>query len=426
MYQPEHPIHKFHVQTYGPVSAFGYKDLVPLFTAEKFDADAWAELYAESGARFAGPVAEHCDGFALWNSTLTEWDAMDKGPERDVVAELEKAIRARRLKFLTSFHHHWKWGWYATPLKDADCLNPRYSGLYGPPLPAGAWDFANPSVRPDAAFCTEWRDKVKEVVDNYHPDLIWFDNRMDIVDESYRIEMVTHYYNQAAARDQPVVLNYKGEDLARGTAVIDLERSRMPDIHPEPWLTDTSIARNSWSYCPKLNYYSTTRLIHDLVDIVSKNGCLLLNIAPHPDGSIPVEQKERLRGMGTWLSRNGEAIYGTRPWKVFGEGPTQTPQGHLSDLRFEGFAREDIRFTQARDGSALYVIAFGWPDDRVLRVRSLNPGRGEVTGVRILGHSQQLSWRQRADGLEIGLPGKATGKHAFVFRVTGEELTRPQ
>lgn len=426
MYQPEHPIHKFHVRTYGPVSEFGYKELVPQFTAEKFDADAWAALYAAAGARFAGPVAEHCDGFAFWDSALTEWDSVDKGPKRDITAELEKAIRSHGLKFMTSFHHHWKWGWYATPIEGADCLDPRYSGLYGPPLPAGAWNFANPTVRPDTVFCAAWRDKVREVVDNYHPDLIWFDNRMEILDEPYRIEMAAHYYNQAAARNQPVVLNYKGEDLAQGAGVIDLERNRMPDIHPEPWLTDTSIARNSWSYCPKLEYYSTTRLIHDLVDIVSKNGCMLLNIAPHPDGSIPMEQEERLRGIGVWLRRNGEAIYGTRPWKVFGEGPTQTPEGHLSDLHFDGFAPGDIRFTQAKDGSALYIIAFGWPASRSLKIRSLSPQRGEVTGIRLLCSPMALQWQQSDTGLNVVLPGEAPGGHAYVLKVIGKGLTRVQ
>ena len=426
MYQPKHPIHKFHIETYGPVTEFGYKELVPLFKAEKFDADAWANLYEESGARFAGPVAEHCDGFALWDSTLTEWDSMDKGLKRDVVAELEKAIRKRGLKFLTSFHHHWKWGWYATPIQGVDCLDPRYSSLYGPPLPLSAWNFTNPRPAPDAAFCAEWLDKVNEVVDKYHPDLIWFDNRMDILDESYRIEMVAHYYNQATARSQAVVLTYKGKDIAKGAGVIDLERNRMPDIYPEPWLTDTSIAKNSWSYCPELDYYSTTRLIHDLVDIVSKNGCMLLNIAPHPNGTIPESQKKRLRGIGAWLSLNGQAIYGTRTWKVFGEGPTKTPEGHLSDLRFKGFTKEDIRFTQAPDGSSLYAILFGWPASGSLKVRSLNFANGKVINVHLLSNYTKLNWLQSEEGLKVLLPKKAPGKHAFVLRITGEGLTKTE
>ena len=432
MYQPAHAIHKYHVQTYGPVTEFGYKDLVPLFTAPRFDADAWAELYHESGARFAGPVAEHSDGFAFWNSDLTEWDSVDKGPQRDVVAELAKAIRSRGLKFMTSFHHHWKWGWYATPIEGADCLDPRYEDLYGPVLPETAWgrkrvgagpDYMDITPLPDQQFSEEWLGKVKEVVDNYHPDLIWFDNRMHVIDESYRIDMAAHYYNQAAERNQDVVLTYKREDIADGAGVIDLERSRMPDIHPEPWLTDTSIAKNSWSYCPKLEYYSAERLIHDLIDIVSKNGCMLLNIAPHPDGSIPEPQKERLRAMGAWLRENGAAIYGARPWKVFGEGPTATPQGHLSDLGFDGFVAEDIRFTQAKDGSALYLILFGWPQGDAVKVRSLTPDRGTIRTVGFLAHETPVQWRQSETGLELNLPARPAAKHAIVLKVTGDNLT---
>ncbi len=435
MYQPQHRIHKFHVSTYGPVSKFGYKDLVPQFTAKGFDANAWAELYAEAGARFAGPVAEHSDGFALWDSALTEWDAMDKGPNRDIVGELEEAIRRRGLKFLTSFHHHWKWGWYATSIRDADCLDPRFAGLYGPALPEEAWagkdekgriSLMDVTVMPDEAFCCEWLGKVKEVVDRYHPDLLWFDNRMHLIPESYRIEMAAYFYNQAAARNQTVVINYKMEDLVRGTAVLDLERSRMPDIYTDPWLTDASIARNSWSYCPELDYYSTTSLVHDLVDIVSKNGCLLLNIAPHPDGTIPPEQIQRLRGIGDWLRLNGEAIYSTRPWVTFGEGPTRTLEGHLADLKFTGFTADDIRFTQTKDGSIIYVIVLGWPNNRLLNIRSLGRVSGKVADVSLVGYSTELSWTQGEDGLRVSLPDKAPGKHAFVFRVTGEGLAQPR
>jgi alpha-L-fucosidase len=432
MYQPGHPIHKYHVETYGPVTEFGYKELVPLFTAPQFDADEWADLYKESGARFAGPVAEHSDGFALWDSDLTQWDSVDKGPKRDVVGELQKAIRSRGLKFITSFHHHWKWGWYATPVEGADCLDPQYEDLYGPRLPQTAWgtkdengrlDYMDLTPLPDKAFNDQWLGKIKEVVDNYHPDLIWFDNRMHIIDDTHRLDMTAHYYNQAAGRRQEVVLTYKNKDIADGVGVIDLERSRMPDIYPDPWLTDTSIARNSWSYCPRLDYYSAERLIHDLIDIVSKNGCMLLNIAPHPDGSIPEPQKQRLRAMGAWLHANGEAIYGTRPWKVFGEGPTQMPKGHLSDLRFDGFSAADIRFTQAKDGSALYAFLFGLPDDGSLLIRSLTPGRGAVKSVGFLATQTPIDWQQTSAGLQLRLSAKSTMQPAIVLRITGDGLT---
>ena len=433
MYRNDHPNHADHVRNHGPVEQFGYKDLIPLFTAEKFDADEWVDLYARAGARFAGPVAEHADGFAMWDSKVTPWNAKAMGPKRDIVAEMERAVRKRGLKFVTSLHHQWKWGWYPTWEPKLDCANPVHAALYGPAVSATAWgtkqpngrvDVMQPDPRPDAAFSAEWLAKIKEVVTNYQPDLLWFDNRMQILPEEVRRDMVAFYYNQAAQWKRPVVLTYKQPDLPEGTATIDLERSRMPDIYPDPWLTDSSISASSWSYATDLDYYSADRLIDDLVDIVSKNGCLLLNIAPAPDGTIPGEQKARLIEMGDWLKVNGEAIYGTRPWKVFGEGPTATPEGHLSDLKFKGFTAEDIRFTRAKDGAALYAIALGWPADGKLQIRSLSTAAGKLEKVRLLGYSGKLVWNQDDMGLEIALPAKCPGQHAFVFKMGGENLVQ--
>jgi alpha-L-fucosidase len=203
------------------------------------------------------------------------------------------------------------------------------------------------------------------------------------------------------------------------TATSDLERNRMPDIFPEPWLTDTSISPGSWAYAANLKLYSADRIIHDLVDIVSKNGCLLLSIAPHPDGTIPGDQQERLRSMGRWLRLNGEAIYGTRPWLIFGEGPTVTPVGHLSDNQFGGFGEEDIRFTTGKDGM-LYAIALGWPENGALVIKTFSTAKynTRIRNVELLGHDAPLSWEQTLDGLEIKLPAKAPCQHAYVFRIT--------
>ena len=426
MYRAGHQNNADHLRNHGPVDQIGYKDLVPLFTAEKFNADEWVNLYVEAGARFAGPVAEHSDGFAMWNSKVTPWNAKAMGPKRDVVREMEIAVRKRGLKFMASLHHHWKWGWYPTWDENTDCADPANAGLYGPKVPQSAWgttqpdgklDVMQPEPRPDAAFNAGWLARVKEVVTVYQPDLMWFDNRMEILEERTRRDMVAFYYNEAAKWQRPVVLTYKRPDLVEGTATIDLERARMPDIFPEPWLTDSSISASSWSYADDLEYYSTDRLIHDLIDIVSKNGCLLLNIAPAPDGIIPEPQKDRLRNIGRWLKTNGEAIYATRPWTRFGEGPTSTPQGHLADLRFDGFTAEDIRFTRSQDGTFLYAILLGWPQDGFCHIESL--GNTAIQGVQLLANDQRLTYRQDQDGLLVELPAKAIGQHAFVLKITG-------
>ena len=197
MYQKGSTANRHHVQTYGEVSKFGYKDFIPQFTAEKFDPAEWADLFVKAGARFAGPVAEHADGFSLWDSKLTRWNAAKMGPKRDIVGDLSQAIKARGLKFVTTFHHQWLWGWYPTDDASADASNPEYAGLYGPRVPATAFDYANPRPRPDAAFCGLWRDKVLEVIDKYQPDLVYFDSRMAIIDEKYR---------QAWAAQKPALL----------------------------------------------------------------------------------------------------------------------------------------------------------------------------------------------------------------------------
>lgn len=423
LYVKGHANRAEHERNFGPLSESGYKDLIPKFTAENFDADEWVELYLEAGAKFAGPVGEHADGFAMWDSKLTKWNAAKMGPKRDIVAEMKKAVRKRGLKFMVSMHHQWKWGWYPTWDEGTDASNPEFAGLYGEKVPATAWGTPgdshrySPKPNPSPAFCDEWLGKVKEVVDGYQPDLLWFDNRMQILPERYRLEMASHYYNRGLEWERPVVLTYKRPDMVYGTATSDLERSRMPDLFPEPWLTDTSMSSGSWAFSSSIDYYPVNRMVDDLVDIVSKNGCMLLNIAPRPDGTIPEEQKERLRGIGRWLKINGEAIYGSRPWLIFGEGPTVTPVGHLADQKFDGFGAEDIRFTLK--GETLYAIALDWPESGKLLVKELAQRRirEQIKGVRLLGHEGKLEWTQGFDVLEITLPERKPCEHAFVFGI---------
>ena len=421
MYLKKQTNYAEHLRKFGPVDKFGYKDLIPLFTGEKFNADEWVKLYVEAGARFAGPVAEHADGFSMWDSRINSWNAKAMGPKRDVVGEMEQAIRRHGLKFVTTMHHSWKWGWYPTADTNTDCSNPAYAGLYGSPRPLSAFAFGKEEhfspadPRPTEAFIGEWLGKIEEMVGKYHPDLLYFDTRLKIIPEQFRLEMAAFYYNQAAQRRQPVVLTYKFTDLPKGDATLNLERARMPDIDPDPWLTSSSIIRNSWAYTANPEYYSAGRLVSDLVDIVSKNGCLLLNVAPAPDGTIPVEQKERLQSLGAWLRLNGDAIYGTRPWKVFGEGPTKTLQGGLADLKFNGFSVDDIRFTRSKDGAMLYAIVLGLPHQPV-RIRSL--ASEPVVSINLLGSNEKLEWKQEPEALVIVPPSKLPCEHAIVFAIT--------
>ena len=420
MYTKGHPIRKHHEETYGPLDEFGYKDFIPMFTADKFDADEWAELFKKSGAQFAGPVAEHADGFAMWDSELTKWDAMDMGPKRDVVGEMAKAVRKQGMKFIATYHRHWLYAWYPTWDKETDASNPEYAGLYGPYVPEGSFvmatgDYPNP---PEDAFHQEWLDRLNELMDKYQPDIIWFDNKMDIIKEEYRKQFLANYYNKGQEWGKEVVCTYKFEDMAVGSAVLDLERSRMSEKKDFTWLTDDSIDWKAWCDISDPKYKSTNRLIDFLVDVVSKNGADLLNITPKANGEIPEGVKTRLLEMGDWFNVNKEAIYGTRTWKAYGEGPQEIVEGHLSEDKNADAVAEDIRFTTK--GGNLYAIALDWPKEKMV-IRSFSKKEGlltnEIDKVSMLGSKEKLNWRMTEAGLEVEMPTEKPCEHAFTLKI---------
>ncbi len=435
---PENPEYKqgkkyyeHQIKTYGPLDEFGYKDFIPMFKAEKFDAATWADLFQKAGAKFAGPVSEHADGFAMWDSELTEWDAKDMGPKRDIMGELSKEIRKRDMKFIATFHRQWLLGWFPTWDENTDASNPEFAGLYGPKLKKGDFQYPpNPKeidegvkrYYPKAGeeFNEQWLDRLKEIVDKYNPDLVWFDNKMDVIGEQYRKDFLAYYYNHAEKNHQEVVSTYKFYDFATGTAVLDLERARMSESKDFPWLTDDSIDWKAWSDIRNPEYKTANRIIDFLVDVVSKNGCLLLNITPKANGEIPEPVKERLLEIGQWLATNGEAIYGTRPWKIYGEGKAKVVEGHLSERKNPDNTSDDIRFTSK--GDLLYAIQLDWPQDGETIISTLKKGsewyRNSISSIQLLGHEENLKFEIKEDGLHIQLPKKPVGKDAFVFKIT--------
>jgi len=347
-------------KTFGKLTPeFGYKDLIPKFTAEKFDADEWAELFRKSGAKFAGPVAEHHDGFAMWDTRYSEWNAAKMGPKRDVVGELEKAVKKRDMKFVTAFHHAANWFFFPVMDKRYDTGDPRYSGLYGQPHERGAMR--------NQEFLDEWYGKIIEVIDNYSPDFIWFDFALDSIPEGYVKDFLAYYYNYAEANGKEVVVTYKGNDLVPGSGVRDLELGQEPKITYHEWITDSTVDdRGAWGYANDLTFKTPDRLIDNLVDRVSKNGYLLLNVGPKPDGTIPDGARDLLLEMGAWLDVNGEAIYGTSPWFIAGEGPTNL--GAATEIGFNEadtvYTNKDIRFTVK--GDVLYATFLAWPGEEAV------------------------------------------------------------
>ena len=412
--------YKHHVAKYGDPTKFGYHDFVPMFKAEKFDAEAWAALFEKAGARFAGPVAEHHDGFAMWASKATPWNAKDMGPKRDITGELAAAIRKRGMKFVVSFHHArnnlWQidrrgrktWtGHYEAVKRDFPSLldDPKQAILYG--------------YMPREKFLAFWLAKLQEVIDLYQPDLMWFDSWLDEIPEETQKQYLAYYFNQARAWGRDVVVTRKQRDLPLELSVEDFEKGRLDRLADHAWLTDDTISRGSWCYTQNLRIKPLREVLHVLIDIVSKNGCLLLNLSPKADGTIPDEQQKVLLGIGAWLGQCGEAIYDTRPWVVFGEGPTRLKKsGHF--VGSLSYTARDVRFTTK--GNVLYAIFLGQPKGAAT-IASLAKGSGlfggEAKTVSLLGRGGPLAFTQDAKGLHVTLPAKLPDGNAIALKIEG-------
>jgi alpha-L-fucosidase len=423
MHFTDKPEYAHHVKTYGEPSEFGYHDFVPMFKCENFDADEWAQLFKKAGARFAGPVAEHHDGFSMWASRVNPWNVKDKGPHRDITGELEKAIRKQGMRFVTTFHHARNLQRHNLPGKPYPSRRHYWESHY-PPLEGWPTSSKDPELRilygniPEDVFVENWKGKLFEVVDSYQPDLIWFDSWLNQMPEDAVREFLAYYFNAAERWGREVVVTFKQEDLPQELAVLDLEKGRMNQLTEYTWLTDDTISNGSWCYTQDLDIKPLRRVLHVLIDIVSKNGQLLLNISPMADGTIPENQKQVLLGIGRWLDRYGESIYGTRPWLLFGEGPTQLEKGG-SFLKAVDYTPRDIRFT--KKGSTIYAIALGELEkDKELLITSFSDDviRGDlkVTAVTMLGAKAKVAFEQSSKGLSI-TPSASSGQMATAFKI---------
>lgn len=423
MYVKDSPEFKHHLKVYGAQAEFGYKDFIPQFKAEKFDSTQWARLFKESGAKYVIPVAEHHDGFPMYDCAYTEWSAVKKGPHRDILGELATAFRKEGLICGASSHRaeHW-WFFDHGMYIDSDVLNPQYSDLYGPANNKRAAE--THAEMPDSQFLNDWLLRTCEIVDKYQPEVIYFDWWIcQPVFQPYLQRFAAYYYNRGAEWGKQVAINYKqweGRSFPDGTGVLDIERGRASDIRPDFWQTCTSVSKNSWGYITDHEYKNVDDLIDDLVDVVSKNGALLLNIGPKADGTIPDAEQQMLHEIGKWLNVNGEAIYGTRPWHRFGEGPTVDTGGSFTDTNRPPYTGADLRFTVKEN--TLYAIALAWPEVGKLTVTSLPNNQGKVESVALLGHKEQLKWYQTNGGLVVEMPNERPTKHAFALKITGPEL----
>jgi alpha-L-fucosidase len=424
MYQTGSPEFKHHIATYGPQDKFGYKDFVPKFKAERYDPVAWAELFKKAGAKYVVPVAEHHDGFAMYDSGVSDWTAAKMGPHRDLIGDLAKAVRAAGLHFGVSSHrveHNFFLGVGRT--FSSDINDPEYAAFYGP---AHNWlnnkggtpldgDFTYVSQ----AWANDWLARSTELVEKYHPDIVYFD--WWIGQASIRPNLTrfaAFYYNSSLKYGDHVgVINYKDYAMNEHSGVLDLERGQLGDIRPLYWQTDTSISNKSWGYIQDDTFKSPQFVIHQLIDIVSKNGNLLLNIGPRSDGTIPDEVQRVLLDVGEWLNTNGEAIYSTRPWRTYGEGPTRVAAGSFHDTDTANYTPEDFRFTTK--GDVLYAIGLAWPGtgEAVIHSLGLTLGGKRVQSVSLVGSETKVQFSQGPDGLRVVLPNLAPPKYAYALRV---------
>lgn len=388
-----------HIKTYGNHKDFGYKDFIPLFKAEKFDPDYWADLFRKAGAKYVVAVAEHHDGFAMYDCSFTKWCATKMGPKRDIIGELAKAVRRNFLTFGVSYHRaeHW-WFFHEGTKFDSDVQDRNFIDLYGPAQPE--------SIQPNEEFIEDWYLRLCEIVDKYQPQIVYFDWWIEQpAFEPYLRKFSAYYYNRAFQWGKSVVINYKLNSFPRKCAVFDVERGVQDDIDPIFWQTDTSISRLSWGYIENDEYKPAKEIIQDLIDIVSKNGTLLLNVGPKADGTVPESAEKTLLEIGNWLLINGESIYGTRPWKIYGEGPTKTAFGSFTESP-KNFTGKDFRFTIKED--ILYVFVLEKPEKDEILIRALsnnlNLYKKDIKKVEILGLKENIFFLREEEGLRVKIP----------------------
>jgi len=452
MYQEGSWQYKYHLEKYGHPSKFGFKDVINVWKADKWDPQELVSLYKNAGAKYFMAMANHHDNLDLWDSRYQpNWNSVQMGPKKDIIAGWEKAARKEGLPFAISVHASHAWSWYE-PSQGSDktgaFADVAYDGnltveddegkwwegfdpqeLYaqGHPLSKNStqdgsihsqWNWGDGVAEPSKEYCEKFYNRTIELIDKFNPDLMYFDDTAlplwPVSDAGLRI--AAYMYNRSLESNKEVQAVITGKILdeqQRKAIVWDIEKGQSNEIEPLPWQTDTCIA--NWHYDKGVykdkRYKSAKKVVHSLIDVVSKNGNLMLNIPVKGDGSIDELERTIVEEIGLWMRLNGESIYETRPWKIFGEGPQQESAAALTAQGFnEGkgkpFTAEDFRFVTK--GNKLYAIVMSWPDNGKVLIKSLKENSEynteNIKKVRLLSTDQKLKFKRTNQGLEVYFP----------------------
>lgn len=410
MYIEGMPAYEHHRKTYGPQSEFGYKDFIPLFRAEHFDPEEWMKLFREAGAGYVFPVAEHHDGFQMYESGLSHWNAKEMGPCRDVLSEIKEQAEKHGMQFCTSSHRaeHWFFMGHGKEF-DSDVKEPMEKGdFYWPAMKEPNLEDLYSTPYPSEEFLNDWLARTVEIIVKYRPKLLYFDWWIQHeAFKPYLKKLAAFYYNCGAAWGEEVLICYKHDAMMFGSGIVEVERGGFAEAKPYPWQTDTAVARNSWCYTDSLDYKSSNEIICTLLDVVSKNGNLLLNIGPKADGTIPEGDARILKDLADWMKVNGEAIKGAKVWRKSMEGPTAAREGQFADQQETVYTPQDYRFT-ANHG-AIYAACLKCPQDGNFLIKSLANSKdqnvpefhGIIKDVQILGYNKAVDWSVDDTGLRV-------------------------
>jgi alpha-L-fucosidase len=427
--------YRFHLEHYGHPSKFGYKDIIPLWKGDLFDPEHLVGLYQKAGAKYFMSMGVHVDNFDLWNSKHTRWNAVKMGPKKDIVGLFRKAALNHGLRFGVSDHLWISYKWLSVargsdkngPLAGVpyDGIDPRFTDLYGDCEEVYRDIPWNEDGIPEK-WKRHWYKRIKDLVDHYQPDLLYSDGHIPF--EEWGLNLLAHFYNQNARRHggevQAVYTSKRPEDSRVGTCVFDKERGVVDGIWPEPWQTDTCVG--NWHYDREARYKPTKRIVDMLVDVVSRNGTLLLNFPLNNRGVLDDQELKILSQITDWMAVNGGAIFSTRPWKIHGEGPTvqvADPKEKYNETNRKDLTAADVRFT--KKGSTLHAFFMGWPETGQAVIAPLGKDRGLVEGkiqrVELLGCDKALSWKQDAAALTVELPAEKPCDFACALKIEGLE-----